>query len=116
MAHATLAGTRVFGTGLTMQFVQHGPDIPDALLQAHEEGRVVFFCGAGERPDEIEAEVLKNKQFDQAVGRLETRIQGGRQAVRRSLPSLLHPDLTRTRALTTHLALLTLGRRPDGEF
>ena len=30
-----------------MQFVTNGPDIPDALLQAHEEGRVVFFCGAG---------------------------------------------------------------------
>ncbi len=30
-----------------MQFVANGPDIPDPLLQAHEEGRVVFFCGAG---------------------------------------------------------------------
>ena len=30
-----------------MQFITHGPDIPEALLQAHEEGRVVFFCGAG---------------------------------------------------------------------
>lgn len=30
-----------------MQFITHGPDIPDELLQAHEEGRVVFFCGAG---------------------------------------------------------------------
>lgn len=30
-----------------MQFVTNGPDIPDSLLQAHEEGRVVFFCGAG---------------------------------------------------------------------
>ena len=30
-----------------MQFVTNGPDIPDELLQAHEEGRVVFFCGAG---------------------------------------------------------------------
>ena len=30
-----------------MQLVAKGPDIPDALLQAHEEGRVVFFCGAG---------------------------------------------------------------------
>ena len=30
-----------------MQFVVDGPDIPDALLQAHEEGRVVFFCCAG---------------------------------------------------------------------
>ena len=30
-----------------MQFITNGPDIPDALLQAHEDGRVVFFCGAG---------------------------------------------------------------------
>src|SRR6476659_2933651 len=30
-----------------MQFVTNGPDIPDAVLQAHEDGRVVFFCGAG---------------------------------------------------------------------
>ena len=30
-----------------MQFITNGPDIPDVLLQAHEEGRVVFFCGAG---------------------------------------------------------------------
>lgn len=30
-----------------VQFVNNGPDIPDELLQAHEEGRVIFFCGAG---------------------------------------------------------------------
>ncbi|EPU9487637.1 hypothetical protein ACV0UL_001187 [Salmonella enterica subsp. enterica serovar Saintpaul] len=30
-----------------MQFITHAPDIPDELLQAHEEGCVVFFCGAG---------------------------------------------------------------------
>ena len=30
-----------------MQFVTNGPDIPDALLQAHEEGRVVFFRETG---------------------------------------------------------------------
>ena len=30
-----------------MQLIANGPDIPDALLQAHEDGRVVFFCGAG---------------------------------------------------------------------
>jgi len=29
-----------------MQIITDGPDIPDSLLQAHEEGRVVFFCGA----------------------------------------------------------------------
>lgn len=30
-----------------MLFIKNGPDIPERLLQAHEEGRVVFFCGAG---------------------------------------------------------------------
>ena len=30
-----------------MQFIVDGPDIPDELLQAHEEGHAVFFCGAG---------------------------------------------------------------------
>ena len=30
-----------------MQFVKGGPDIPERLVQAHEAGRVVFFCGAG---------------------------------------------------------------------
>ena len=30
-----------------MQFVSNGPDIPDRLLTSHEEGNVVFFCGAG---------------------------------------------------------------------
>ena len=28
-------------------FLANGPDIPERLLQAHEDGRVVFFCGAG---------------------------------------------------------------------
>ena len=30
-----------------MQFVKEGPDIPERLLEAHEDGHVVFFCGAG---------------------------------------------------------------------
>lgn len=30
-----------------MQFICKGPDVPERLLQAHEDGRVVFFCGAG---------------------------------------------------------------------
>ncbi len=30
-----------------MRFVSNGPSIPDSLLQARDEGRVVFFCGAG---------------------------------------------------------------------
>lgn len=30
-----------------MRFIDDGPDIPDELLWAQDEGRVVFFCGAG---------------------------------------------------------------------
>ncbi len=120
-----------------MQFVTNGPDIPDALLQAHEEGRVVFFCGAGisrpaglpdfgglvqglfqqagEPSDETESGLIGQSQFDRAIGHFERRIQGGRTTTRRGLPSILSGDLTKPRALTTHLALLTLGRsRDDG--
>ncbi len=30
-----------------MRFFENGPSIPDELLIARDEGRVVFFCGAG---------------------------------------------------------------------
>lgn len=30
-----------------MRFMEDGPPIPDALLNARDDGRVVFFCGAG---------------------------------------------------------------------
>jgi len=91
-----------------VQFVLNGPDIPDALLQAHEEGRVVFFCGAGisrpaglpdfgglvkklfqqvgEPSDEIESILIGQSQFDRAIGHYERRIQGGRTTTRRGLP------------------------------
>lgn len=119
-----------------MQFITNGPDIPDALLQAHEEGRVVFFCGAGisrpaglpdfgglvqrlfqqagEPSDETESDLIGQSQFDRAIGHYERRIQGGRTTTRRGLTSILSGDLTKLHALTTHLALLTLGRSREG--
>ena len=33
--------------GELMRFFENGPAIPDELLHARDEGRVVFFCGAG---------------------------------------------------------------------
>ncbi len=30
-----------------MRFLAHGPSIPDELLLARDQGRVIFFCGAG---------------------------------------------------------------------
>src|SRR5690606_503335 len=106
-----------------MQFVRHGPDIPERLLPAHEDGRVVFFCGAGisypaglpgfgelverlhalvgEPPDSVEKELMAKHQFDAAIGRYEQRILGGRKSVRRRLPAALKPNLGLSRALTT---------------
>jgi len=119
-----------------MQFVANGPDIPDALLQAHEDGRVVFFCGAGisypaglpgfkelvddiyqlvgttRKPDEENA--YKHYQFDATLNLLERRLPGQRVAVRNALVQILQPKLRRKGAVDTHAALLQLGRSRDG--
>jgi hypothetical protein len=120
-----------------MQFIENGPDIPDHLMQAHEEGRVVFFCGAGisypaklpsfkglvaklyealgTSPTEIEKSAIKSAQFDTAIGLLESRFPGGRERVRREVAKILTPaDLSRPRAVATHRALLSLARDKDG--
>lgn len=119
-----------------MQFVTHGPDIPDALLQAHEEGRVVFFCGAGISypaglPDfkglvdeiyqrngttrnEIECEAYEAKRYDATLDLLERRLPGQRLAVRRKLAEALKPKLRRKGAIDTQAALLRLARSHEG--
>ncbi|WP_233080278.1 SIR2 family protein [Rheinheimera soli] len=30
-----------------MRFIENGPDLPDELLRARDEGKVIFFCGSG---------------------------------------------------------------------
>ena len=119
-----------------MQFITDGPDIPDALLQAHEEGRVVFFCGAGisypaglpgfeglvkeiyrrngTEPWDIECETLKRGQFDATLDLLERRLPGQRLAVRRALVQALKPKLRRKGATDTQAALLLLARSREG--
>lgn len=119
-----------------MQFVTNGPDIPDVLLQAQEEGRVVFFCGAGiSYPaglpgfkglveeiyrlngttfSEIEREAFESKQFDATLDLLERRLPGERLAVRRALAQALKPKLHRKGATGTQAALLRLARSHDG--
>lgn len=119
-----------------MQFTTKGPDIPDALLQAQEEGRVVFFCGAGISypaglpgfkglveeiyrlngtiPTAIEQEALKYEQFSAALDLLERRLPGQRLAVRSKLAQVLKPKLRRKGAVDTHAALLRLARNREG--
>ncbi len=121
-----------------MQFISNGPDIPDALLQAHEEDRAVFFCGAGisypaglpgfkglvdkiygrlgTNPTEIEAKAYEREQFDIALDLLERRFPGQRIAVRKELAEVLKPKLRRRGATDTHTALLHLARGRDGNL
>lgn len=119
-----------------MQFIQNGPDIPDRLLQAHEDGRVVFFCGAGisyparlpgfaglvkklyeilgATPNAVQQTAIKAKQFDTAIALLEADIIGGRNTVRKALADILTPNLNAPNATATHEALLTLGKCRNG--
>jgi NAD-dependent SIR2 family protein deacetylase len=119
-----------------MQFIPNGPDIPDALLQAHEEGRVVFFCGAGisypaglpgfkglveqiyklneTTLSEIEYEAFERGQFDATLDLLERRLPGQRLAVRSKLAHALRPKLRRKGAIDTQAALLRLARSREG--
>jgi len=119
-----------------MQFVRHGPDIPERLLQAHEDGRIVLFCGAGisyparlpgfaglvekvyetlaTAPNAVQQAAIKAGQFDTAIGLLEADIVGGRDTVRRVLAGILAPDLSAPNATATHEALLTLGKCRNG--
>ena len=116
-----------------MQFVEKGPDIPERLLQLHEEGEVVFFCGAGisfpaglpgfkDLVDQLynhfgvdfsrfKEVAIKEDGPDQAIKFLEDEVQGGRSAVRQKLPGILKP---KTNATETHGALLDLSRSREG--
>ncbi|MDM8218963.1 hypothetical protein, partial [Parasutterella secunda] len=73
-----------------MQFTPNGPDIPERLVIEHEEGNVIFFCGAGisipaglpsffdlakrlhkELHIDIDDKELENKTCDQLLDELE---------------------------------------------
>ncbi|MGN7937302.1 anti-phage defense-associated sirtuin Dsr1 [Pseudomonas sp. 22447] len=119
-----------------MQFVADGPDVPDELLQAHEEGRVVIFCGAGISypaglpgfqglvdkiynnagtfPNKIEEQAYKREQYDAVLDLLEQRITGQHKTLRSALFKALKPNLRRKGATDTHAALLHLARTRSG--
>ena len=120
-----------------MQLFPNALDLPDALLRAHEEGKLVFFCGAGVSypaklkgfdwlVDELyralhtelqgeEACAYKDQDFDIAVAQLEQRVPGGRKRVRQALFEILQPNITAPAALATHRALLKLSRTRAGD-
>lgn len=119
-----------------MQIVTSGPDVPEALLHAHEEGNVVFFCGAGisypaklpdfeglvksiyakcgEVVEGLEKASFANHQYDTTLEHLERRHRGGRVAVREALAASLVPNLKKKSATDTHKALLQLAQTHKG--
>lgn len=119
-------------------FINNGPDIPESLLQLHEDGRVVFFCGAGisypaglpgfgglvkkiyDRvgvfPNAVQVAAIKDGRYDTAIGLLEAEIVGGREAVRHAILHILTPTISGPKATATHDALLTLARNRKGRM
>ncbi len=114
-------------------FVANGPDIPEELSEAHEDGRVVFFCGAGisypaglpnfcDLVDRVynelgttwtqyplEKQAYDNKQYDVMMNQLERRYPGDRFEVRKALANVLKPKWRKKDATMTHRALLRLA-------
>lgn len=121
-----------------MQFITNGPDIPNNLLQAHEDGRVVFFCGAGISypanlpgfkklvdniykivgtvKTDIEERAYTKNQYDVTLDLLERRLPGDRLSVRKALKQALQPKLRRKNAMDTHKALAQLARNREGKL
>ena len=95
-----------------MQFIKNDPDIPERLLQAYEEGKVVFFCSAGIsfaaklpdfvdlvdqlyeslylNPNQTQENAINAKNFDTAISFLEFIIVDGRKVVREKLVEILN--------------------------
>lgn len=118
-----------------MQYIPNGPQIPDELIQAHQDGRVVFFCGSGisipcglpdfcdlvkqiyERlnqvPTDLESKLKDTKQFDQLIESLEKR--KSRESVRKCLMKILTPRRKKLNT-KTHLSLLRLSESEEGIY
>lgn len=118
-------------------FVANGPDIPENLLEAQEEGRIVFFCGAGisypaglpgfkglvdniyenlgTTPTPTEQQTYNKKQFDTTLDLLERRHPGKRIAVRTALNTVLTLSQIEDDSTITHKALIQLATNRKGK-
>jgi hypothetical protein len=119
---------------ISMQLVADGPDIPLAVMDAHEGGRLVLFCGAGvsaraglpmfgrlveEAYERLgttraaaESSEWEKRNYDRVLGLLEGRFspQQVRGAVRAILNTPADPELG------THRAILDLSRDRNGHL
>jgi hypothetical protein len=115
--------------------ISKGPSIPQRLLHQHEEGNVVFFCGAGisrpaglpgygcllnklyfhfhPDPGFIGWEQLRDKRFDAALSLLEKYKGKEPGAVRKKLYEILSDWKNEPERIHTHQALMTLAETRD---
>lgn len=112
--------------------------IPEELLLAHQEGKVVFFCGAGISRcagiplfdklvsksaravgvalEKEERKLIERGGCDTVYQRIETRIgPANRLQLRRATATLLKPKTKDEAVLSYHFALLQLSVVRDGE-
>jgi hypothetical protein len=105
------------------------PNIPERFLQDHEDGRVVFFCGAGisypaglpgfgklveqvydnlgfQPRSQIQQVAFKNYRYDVAISLLESEISGGRGRVRKQIAEILSNPTINEKTTIIHRALL----------
>ena len=116
-------------------FIANGPDIPENLLEAHEEGKIVFFCGAGisypaglpsfkglvdkiyyelgTQKTPTEQQTYNNNQFDTTLDQLERRYPGQRLVVRKALARVLDTSQVGEESTITHKALIQLATDRD---
>ena len=119
-------------------FATNGADIPERLLQAHEDGRVVFFCGAGisypaglpgfsglvedlfsrlgQVPTAVQKAAIREGRYDTAIGLLEAEYVGGPERVREAIEHILTVTDIKPAAAATHEALLRLATNPEGKI
>ena len=114
------------------------PDIPLEVLNAQENDKLIFFCGAGisypaglpgfrelvietyerlrDAPDTLETEAINNNLFDRALDLLERRYQRPDRVdnylVRKKIIEILRMDSSSN--VNTHKAILELAKTKDG--
>lgn len=123
-----------------MKFIKNAPDIPLELLQAQEDGKLVFFCGAGisypaglplfkglvdgvyeelaTDPTPQEKQAIEQWRYDTALELLERRYHANNRAdkyaVKRAITNRLtfKPDAN----FDTHKALLQLAKTKNNQY
>ena len=124
-----------------MKFIindEGAPDIPEELLQKHEDGKVIFFCGAGISYDaglpgfkklveniyfnlgctynQFQKEAMNNNQFDLAITLLEKEYVYDKNKIKKEIYELLASPKVNNDTVTLHKALLELSMTKDNKI